>query len=207
MKNFDSWDFEEVEDAFNIERLDTIPLFLEWINATYTPTEMEVLRLNRLKDRLFKNALSWNEDELKAFFINPLLEEINIETTDFKPFTQRSFSAKINEIEVGGRVDYLIAKGKKKPKNPFFCIHEYKQEERHSGDALGQLLIAMVTAQSLNEKEIPILGTYIIGRNWFFIVLEGKNYAVSNEYVGSNDNIFQIFAILQKSKEIIQRYV
>jgi hypothetical protein len=187
--------------------LDTIPIFQEWLAAVYSPNEMEKARLERLKKSGFLNISTWNEDELKMFFISPLLEEVNLQTEYFKPFTQRSFSAKINEIEVGGRVDFVIAKGKKRIKQPFFCLHEYKQEEKHTGDALGQLLIAMITSQALNEKEMPILGVYIIGRNWFFVVLEGKKYAVSKEFDATDEDIYPIFAILQKSKEIMLRYV
>ena len=65
----------------------------------------------------------------------------------------------------------------------------------------------MLAAQELNERKFPILGAYISGRNWFFVVLEDRQYAVSNSYNGSDDDIFQIFAILQKSKEIIQRHI
>ena len=71
----------------------------------------------------------------------------------------------------------------------------------------GQLLISMVVAQALNSAEIPILGTYIVGRNWFFVVLWEKSYAVSNEYNAADEHIYKIFSILQKSKEIMMRYV
>ncbi len=48
---------------------------------------------------------------------------------------------------------------------------------------------------------------YIWGRNCFFIVLDGNKYAVSNAYNAADYDIFQIFAILQKSREIIQRFI
>ncbi len=53
-------------------------------------------------------------------------------------FSQRPMSAKINGREIGGRVDFVLAKGKQKPTNPYFFIHEYKQEtKRGSGDPKG----------------------------------------------------------------------
>jgi len=207
MRNFDSWKYEEVEDTFGIKEVDSLPLLEEWIAATFSVNEYLRAGLDRLKNKLKKKAKAWNEDELKMFFIAPLLEEVELETEYFQPFTQRNFSSTINDIEIGGRVDFVIAAGKRRPKVPYFCLHEYKQEENPKGDALGQLLIAMLVAQTINEKEIPILGVYIIGRNWFFVILNGKEYAVSNEYNASDDDIFQIFAILQKSKEIMLRYV
>jgi hypothetical protein len=206
MRAFDTWTYEDVEDNFSIKELDVLPLLDEWVNVMYSTAPYE-LGLVRLKNNLRKKVKAWNEDELKMFFIAPLLEEVQLENEELHAFTQRSFSVTIGDIEIGGRVDFLIAKGKKKPKNPYFCIHEYKQEENPRGDALGQLLIAMVASQAINNQEMPILGTYIIGRNWFFVVLQGNEYAISREYDASEDDIFQIFAILQKSKEIMMRYV
>lgn len=207
MKSFEAWNYEEVENAFLIQEMDTLPLLEEWLSAVYGISESIALSLDKMKNKLKKKAKAWNEDELKMFFIAPLLEYVELETDYFQPFTQRYISAIVDNIEIGGRVDFVVAKGKRSPKEPFFCLHEYKQEENPKGDALGQLLISMVTAQALNENEIPILGTYIVGRNWFFVVLNGKEYAVSNEYNAADDDINQIFAILQKSKEIMLRYI
>lgn len=207
MRTFGSFSFEEVEDLFQIEKKDSLPLLEEWLSYQMEIPPFERESLNRLKTHLLKEVLSWNEDELKMFFIGPLIELSRIETKDFKPYTQRSLSATIQSIEVSGRVDFMIAKGKRTAKPPYFCIHEYKQEFDDKGDPLGQLLIAMLTAQVLNEEKFPILGAYIVGRNWFFVVLRHNEYAVSNSYNSSDEDIFQIFSILQKSKEIMQRYV
>lgn len=65
----------------------------------------------------------------------------------------------------------------------------------------------MLACQSLNEKERPILGLYLIGKDWIFITLAANEYTISRTFDASNEDIFQIFAILQKSKEIIQRYI
>lgn len=40
-----------------------------------------------------------------------------------------------------------------------------------------------------------------------FVTLVGNEYAISNEYDAASDDIFQIFAIFQKTKEIIQRFI
>lgn len=207
MRTFDSFNYEDIHDLFKIKRNDTIPLLTEWTSAIDNSTPFEKENLQRLKKHLFKQILAWNEDELKIFFIGPLIELANLETDDFKPFSQRSLSAIVDSIEVGGRVDFMIAKGLRTAKPPYFCIHEYKQEIGSDGDPLGQVLIAMLASQVLNKKEFPILGAYILGRNWFFIVLENREYAVSMSYDATSEDIFQIFAILQKSKEIIQRYI
>lgn len=52
----------------------------------------------------------------------------------------------------------MLAKGKVLPKIPYFCLHEYKQENRIDNDSLGQLLIGMVAAQAKNADDLPIYG-------------------------------------------------
>ena len=101
----------------------------------------------------------------------------------------------------------MIAKGRRLPELPYFFIHEYKQEPDKDGDPLGQVLVAMAVAQLKNNNSNPILGAYVVGRNWFFVTLVANEYTISNEYDAASDDIFQIFAILQKSKEIIQRFI
>lgn len=207
MRSFGSFTFEDVEDIFYIKKEKSLSLLTEWLSAELYCSEYEKYDLNKLKDELLLSIYNWNEDELKMFFIGPLIRLANMETEAFKPFTQRLLTATIDGIEVNGRVDFMIAKGRRTAKPPYFCIHEYKQEVDKEGDPMGQVLIAMLAAQTLNEKAFPMLGAYIIGRNWFFVVLDGNQYAVSKEYDASDTDIFQIFAILQKSKEIMMRHV
>ena len=52
----------------------------------------------------------------------------------------------------------MLDKGKVLPKIPYFCLHEYKQENRRDNDSLGQLLIGMVAAQAKNADDLPIYG-------------------------------------------------
>ena len=207
MRTFGSFTFEDMYNLFQVERDDNIPLLAEWLAVSPEPSAFETEALNRLKKQLFKQVLLWNEDELKMFFIGTLIELANLQTKDFKPFTQRILEATIQGIKVKGKVDFMISKGLRTASPPYFCIHEYKQEVDREGEPLGQLLIAMLSAQTNNEQKHPILGAYVLVRSWFFVVLEDNKYAVSEAYVASSDDIFQIFAILQKSKEIIQRFI
>ena len=64
----------------------------------------------------------------------------------------------------------------------------------------------MITVQHLNKEngiEHPIYGIYVEGKFWNFIVLDGKEYAESKSYDATEDEIFEIFAILKKLKTII----
>lgn len=118
----------------------------------------------------------------------------------------------------------MLAKGRQKPIKPYFFIHEYKApyspkgnievsplwgDERGAGDAdpKGQLLAELLTAQTNNENQFPMYGCYVVGRNWFFVVLEGNQYAVSDAFVSSQEDIYQIIAILKKMKEYIKDWL
>ncbi len=46
-------------------------------------------------------------------------------------------------------------------------------------------------------------GCYVMGRFWFFVVLHQSEYAVSNAYNASDEDIFKIVPILKKVKEYI----
>ena len=86
------------------------------------------------------------------------------------------------------------------PEKPYFFLHEYKQEKKGSNDPLGQLLVEMLAAKTLNADNLPMYGCYVIGRFWFFVILLENKYAVSNAYNGSDNNIFKIFSILRAMK-------
>ena len=63
--------------------------------------------------------------------------------------------------------------------------------------------VAMVAAQKLNLDDKPIYGIYVNGRNWFFVALEGNQYAVSNPYVITTDDIFDLYAVLLYFKQLM----
>ena len=67
----------------------------------------------------------------------------------------------------------------------------------------GQTLAAMLVGQTLNEQPIPIYGCYIVGHVWRFMVLEGKNYTISREFLSTTDDLMNIFGVLKSLKIII----
>ncbi len=204
MRTFDTWTYEQVEDVFGISPLRTSAPFEDWLKAAdCDPNASEKELLDYYRNLLFEEVQNWNEDELKLFFIGPVLGLIHFKTEHFKPFTQRTLSVTHGNITASGKVDFMLAKGKMIPKIPYFCLHEYKQENRRDNDPLGQLLIGMVAAQAKNADEMPIYGCYVSGRNWFFVLLECNKYYLSDAYVATSEDIYKIFAILKKSKLLV----
>jgi hypothetical protein len=208
MRNFENWETQDVEIAFGIEQRKKLPILEEWLKTSTQLADNERKVLDVWREKLLDNADFWNEDELKLQFIAPLLSLIDYTLPFCKPFSQRKLVATIKGIEVGGWVDYMLASGKQKPIRPYFFLHEYKQEtKKGSSDPKGQLLAEMLTAQHINDYQFPIYGCYVVGRNWFFMVLEDQEYAVSDAFVATQEDIYQIVAILQKVKEYIAEIV
>ncbi|TAG19387.1 MAG: hypothetical protein EAZ32_11820 [Cytophagia bacterium] len=209
-KSFETWEYEEVENTFGLKRVFELSALTEWLNSSKNNIDETMkLFLNGIQKRLIINADAWNEDEFKMFFIAPLLSQMPLEIDDFKPFTQRTLSAKFPELdlEVSGKIEFVIARGKQRPKQPYFFLHEYKQERRRENDPLGQLLISMVAARQNNEKKTPLFGCFVVGRDWFFVVLDQQTYSVSLACDATkNHELYQIVAMLSAMPAIIRRY-
>ena len=209
-KNFETWTYEEVEDTFGLIKVNNEPLMERWLKTVHEPDAVRTVILAELRKDLIEYANSWNEDELKMCFISPLIAMVRYSSSAYKIFTQRNLSAKFDalDVEANGRIEWLISKGKQKPKQPFFCLHEYKQENRMDSDPLGQLVVAMVVAQLHNDNGMPIYGCYVVGRFWFFVLLQDKKYSVSLAYDATKEeDLNSIFAILSEVKFMINRYL
>jgi hypothetical protein len=207
-KSFKYWLTQEIHQEFQLNRELKHDILDEWINSTSSINDAEQMRLDELKNNLMLNAEYWNEEELKIKFIGPLLDLVKFDDEKIRVFYDRPLTAQVSGITLSGTVDMMVATGFQIPSKPFFCIHEYKQENKRDGDPKGQLLIGMIAAQAINNSENlyinkPVYGCYVLGRNWFFMVLQDKKYSVSNGFDASQEDIFQIFKMLRSIKERI----
>ena len=204
-KAFKDWTYEEVGDTFGIQKLRSTPFIDNLKNIKLSENHSNRAILEHFRLKAFDLVDSWNEDEYKFFFISPLISLVDFSTPNYKLFTQRPMSVKYDNDQkiTEGLVEFMLAKGIQTPKKPHFFLHEYKPEKRRDNDPLGQLLIAMVAAQKLNLDDKPIYGIYVNGRNWFFVALEANQYAVSNPYVITTDDIFDLYAVLLYFKQLM----
>ena len=161
------------------------------------------LPLFQHSEKLLLNAHDWNETELAYNFIGPVMALVNYTSEAFNFFAERLVSGVVEGFEMSGKPDGMIASGFREPKMPYFCFQEYKKDQDPEGDPAGQVLAAMHVAQVLNEHHHPIYGGYVKGRDWFFMVLRGKQYAISEPYIATRDDVFDIFRILKALKAII----
>ncbi len=179
------------------------PLYEAWLSANSLFSTTQQAQIETLRLDLFENADYWNEEELKIKFIGPLVELASLRGEGFRTFYDRPISAMVNGIKLFGKLDMFVASGFQTPIHPFFCVHEYKQENNREGDPKGQLLAEMLAVQALNANDKPIYGCYVLGRNWFFVLLQNKHYTISDAYVATQSDIFTIFKLLVEVKQYI----
>ena len=132
---------------------------------------------------------------------------VNFASKQSNFFAERPLSGLVENVEMSGKPDGIVASGFREPKTPYFCIQEYKKYKDPEGDPAGQALAAMLVAQELNTHRFPVYGAYIIGYDWCFMALRGKQYAISPAYVATRNDVFDIFRILKVLKRKVAELV
>ena len=206
MKEFSKWTIEEVEETFQLIETEQNEWLNAWQTAEIAITPHEEERLSELCKLLGRHVLDWNEEELKMYFISQLLNVVNYLHETYQAFFERRLSVTIDHEQLGGIVDCVIAQGKRSPKRPYFCLQEYKPERHSSNDPLGQVAVAMIAAQHLNNDGKPVYGAYIVGRQWFFLALHERTYALSLAYDATKlEELRQIFKMLKYIKQLVEQ--
>lgn len=176
-----------------------------WLSMSNDISEFQKQSLLFYQKELKFNIWNWNEQELSLHFIGPLMSLSEFSTNAFNLFAQRNLAGIIDDVELSGKPDGIIAKGRREPEIPYFCFQEYKKELDPDGHPLPQVLGAMLVGQTLNNINQTMYGCYVIGKMWTFVVLENRNYTTSESYDATSDEIFDIFRILLNLKKIIEQ--
>jgi hypothetical protein len=202
-----------LEKTLGIEQVRYSKTLDQWLNYQIAITESERNNLLEQQDVLIFNLLGWNEQELALNFIGPVVAMLRFKSKKFNLFAERPIEASLTAIDgseliLNGKPDGIIASGFREPEVPFFFLHEHKQELDSSGDPAGQVLAAMLVGQAQNKNhDLPMYGCYIIGQNWYFLVLEGKNYTIASPFSATNDELFDIFRILKALKALVEKWM
>ncbi|MEM6298967.1 MAG: hypothetical protein AAF740_09805 [Bacteroidota bacterium] len=184
------------------ERLD------RWLSATTNLTNFEEESLQRLLRSAIQNLDGWNEEELKMKFIGPLftLAGFHFEEEDgIQSYYERSISALVESHKLSVRPDFMVAKGiLGLPEVPYFHFQEFKREQA-AVDPMTQLLLAFLIAQELSKDDKPFYGAKVVGRLWYFVIMEGKRYHISKAYDATEEeDLVSIIAILRAFKRILK---
>ncbi len=206
--NFKEWTLDKIDDTFGLQQVRRLPILEELLAFEYEADAYETRYLSNLSENyVVLGGDSWNEVELENKIISPIIVFSEIANQKYSYFLERELAVTIDDYELNGRVDGMIATGFRNPKIPYFCMNEYKRQTDPNGDPTGQALIAMLAAQRLNDNKKPIFGSYIIGRNWCFMALVGKEYAISKDFSCVADEIFDIYRILKGLKIQIDKLI
>jgi len=202
-KSFDECSVAYVSKAFSLKRLLKSSDLDSWLQESAELTAYEKENLGALQELLQFNILGWNEQELALHFIGPVFSLAKFSTEQFNLFAERYIEVLVDDIKLSGKPDGLIATGYFEPEKPFFCFQEYKKEIDNSGDPLGQVLAAMLAGQQLNQETKLIYGCYVVGRNWHFVTLNGREYSISQAFEATTPELFDIFRTLKTLKSRI----
>ena len=206
---FKQWTLSQLDKAFGLYQVveGECEILKNWQAQAkqITISETEKQFLIDLRTPLIWGGKAWNEVELENKFISPLIMLAKIDDRTIGYFLERPLSAEIGDYALSGVVDGMIAKGFRDPDVPYFCMHEYKRSIDHSGNPDAQALAAMLAARQINQNQKSVYGLFIVGYIWNFMVLNSDNsYCISQDYNASNQDIFDLFAMMKAIKIIIK---
>ncbi|OQY47018.1 MAG: hypothetical protein B6242_05905 [Anaerolineaceae bacterium 4572_78] len=179
MLKFNECTLLKLDKTFALSQVEENQILQDWIGSHADISDFEQQSLNLYQGILKRHVHDWNEVELRQHFIGPILTLVNFSNPKFTMFAERSFSGVVDDIELSGKPDGMIASGFREPEKPYFCFQEY------------------------NAYQHEIYGCYVVGDIWHFMVLHGKTYSISGSYAATRDDIVDIFIVLKRLKQII----
>lgn len=204
------WTEAELIDTFRLNRIIEYqtPLMQEWL-LTDAPTfdSYEQHTFEDLFRKVVKNIAGWSEEDLKMKFISFLLPLGHLsDDGKFLTFFEKNLTGVVEGISLSVRSDFMLAKGiLNMPKQPYFHFQEYKPALNPKGEPMAQLLEAFLIAQEKNKDDKPMYGAEIIGKQWTFVLMEGKNYCISRSFdCTDREELLKIISILRKFREILE---
>lgn len=201
------WTVGLLTKTFKLSKvLENYPLLDDWLTIQDTVTEHEKTELEKIRKPLLKNFNHWNEETLKMKFIALLLDLVNYdEIGDFQTLFDAEIKGVVDKIELKCITDFMVAKTiEDLIENPYFYFHEYKRKKNKADDPIAQVLIPSLIAQEINQDEMPIYGCYVIGEMWYFMLVNGREYAIDKGLNAlKSDELAKIYLILKKVKKII----
>jgi hypothetical protein len=201
------WTVGLLTKTFKLSKvLENYPLLDDWLTVENHITERDKAELERIRRPLLKNFNTWNEETLKMKFIALLLDLVNYdEIGDFQTLFDAEIKGFVDTIELKCITDFTVAKTiEDLIENPYFYFHEYKRKKNKADDPIAQVLIPSLIAQEINRDQQPIYGCYVIGEMWYFMLVNGREYAIDKGLNAlKSDELEKIYLILKKVKKII----
>ncbi|MEY4904696.1 MAG: hypothetical protein RLZZ292_2511 [Bacteroidota bacterium] len=203
------WKEGEIIGTFNLNRITQYqtPLMQEWLDVPLLELNIhEQYSFDKKLARAQKHISGWNEEDLKMKFISPILELGSLLDDDIAiGYFDKTISATVEGVKLTVKSDFMLAEGILDVfKTPYFHFQEYKPSKNPTGDSMAQLLEAFLIAQEKNKNGKPLYGLDIMGYNWRFVTMEGKDYCMSEPFNAiDRADLLKIIAVLRKFKHIL----
>lgn len=200
----------ELIATFGLSRVlerDRSQFLTEWLQAETTLSSSEAELFEEIYADAFQNIAGWQEEDLKMKFISFVLHLGHLKNTPrYYTYFEKTISATVEGVFLKTKTDFMVAKGVfNMPQVPYFHFQEYKPQLNPTGEPMAQLIEAFLIAQATNQNGKPLYGCEIIGKQWTFVVMEGKSYYISKSYdCTEKEDLLKIIAILRKFKEILE---
>ncbi len=210
-KSFRDCTLTFMDKTFKMRQVETLEALENWLNTPNDVSDFEAKKLVHLCTLLDFNVHDWNEHELDTHCIGPIFSMVNFSSYEFNHFQQRDFGGVVENYELSGKPDSMVASGRREPEMPCFAffqkkalIQKHKEEPNENDDPAGQALAAMLIAQQMEEDKKTMYGCYVIGSSWKFIALNtDRTYDISKDFSALDDEIFDILRILKNLKNIV----
>ena len=204
-----NYTLDELIAFFQLKKVASSKVLEDWLDVSYELTDYELITLKNKHQEMVSEGDYWNEEELKIRFIAFLLYVAAIDVKNvIKVFFERPLKSLVNKKNLSVVCDCLVATplGINTPKEPYFFLQEFKRGKGNPDDPEEQMLTAMLIAQQKNENPSPLYGSWVIGRTWFFAVLNGNEYCVGSSFDATKwEDLKQIVFILRHIKDLILR--
>lgn len=209
--HFSTITFNDLNSIISLEKKMDPNVFNHWFQNEHKLDQDCFGFLQQLKDKHIYKIDSYNEEDLKAKVIIPILNKIDFELDDLKvrDFYDEKLTFETEKFILNGRSDFMVAKGLEYPTKPFFFIQEFKKTIPND-DPRPQLLAELVCAIELNGFN-RIKGAYIVGAIWNFVILEKLEKNSYQYFVSGNldctkiEDLEKIFKNLLFVKEEIKQ--
>jgi hypothetical protein len=205
-----AWREGELIKTFKLNRIlgFKTPLMEEWMDVQMPELDVvEQSNFNKVLSKGQKSMVGWSEEDLKMKFISVIVELGNLSDDDkVVGYFDKTISATVEGISLVVKSDFMLARGVLDVfETPYFHFQEYKPSKNPSGDSMAQLLEAFLIAQVKNGNGKPIYGIEIVGAQWRFVLIEGKEYCISRAYDSiDRSDLLTIIAILRKFRHILE---
>jgi hypothetical protein len=204
-----SWKEGDLIALFKLIRIKKYktPLMQDWLTVESPALSTgEQYLFDFVYDAALKSIEGWSEEDLKIKFIGPVLMLGHMTDDDqVIGYFDKTIHATVEGTPLTVRADFMLAKGILDVFNtPYFHFQEYKPNKNPSGDSMAQLLEAFLIAQVKNQNGKPMYGVEIVGKQWTFVIMDGKEYCISPLYDATDrKSLLTIIAILRKFRVIL----